>query len=132
MGSIPAAFQIEDIKTNLMINDPKHEINNQAKEIIQAGLSLAEQTLTVQKKLLLKMSEYLADNRCMQKEQITQMVKENVVGMQATDFEKNGTSAFYRKLLKKQVQSFRKKTEEFTSEIEGVGYSLNSNQPKDV
>ncbi len=129
MGSIPAAFQIEDIKTNQMINDPEHEINNQAKEIIQAGLSLAQQTLTVQKKLLLKMSEYLADNRCMQKDQITQMVMENVVGLNPSDFEKSGTSSFYRKLLKKQVQSFSNKTDKFVSEIEGVGYSLNSNQP---
>jgi hypothetical protein len=132
MGSLPAAFQMEDIKTNLMINDPEYEVNNQAKEIIQTGLVRAQETLAVQKKLLLKMSEYLADNRCMQKEQISRMVTENVVGMQPTDFEKSGTSTFYRKLLKRQVQSLGTKTDEFAIAIEGVGYSLNSNQPKEV
>lgn len=132
MGSLPAAFQMEDIKTNLMINDPDFTINNQAKEIIQAGLERAQETLIAQKKLLLKMSEYLAENRCMQKDQITLMVTENVVGMKPTDFEKNGTSTFYRKLLKKQVQSYGTKTDEFVSEIEGAGYSLNSNQPENV
>jgi hypothetical protein len=132
MGSLPAAFQIEDIKANMKIYDPEHEINNQAKEIIQAGLLKAQATLVVQKKLLLKMSEYLADNRCMQKDQITQMVTENVVGMKAANFEKTGESNFYRKLLKQQLHTLESKTEEFASEIEGVGYSLNSNQPDNL
>ena len=132
MGSLPAAFQVEDIKTNMMINDPEHEINNQAKEIIKAGLVRAEETLVIQKKLLLKMSEYLAENRCMQKDQITAMVTENVVGMQPTDFEKKGESNFYRKLLKQQLHTLESKTEVYVSEIEGAGYSLNSNQPQSL
>ena len=129
MGSLPAAFQMEDIKTNMMIHDPDYEINNQAKEIIRAGLVRAQETLVIQKKLLLKMSEYLAENRCMQKDQITRMVTDNVVGMKPNDFERNGTSTFYRKILKKQLQSISAKTDEFAAEIEGVGYSLNSTQP---
>jgi hypothetical protein len=128
MGSLPAAFQTEDTKTNLMIHDPDYEINNQAKEIIRAGLVRAQETLVIQKNLLLKMSEYLAENRCMQKDQINRMVTENVTGMQAADFEKTGTSTLYRKLLKKQVQSLGIKRAEFATEVQGVGYSLNSNQ----
>jgi len=78
------------------------------------------------------MSEYLADNRCMQKDQITQMITENVAGMKLTDFNNKVESNFYRKLLKKQVQSFGNKTDEFAIAIDGVGYSLNSNQPDNL
>lgn len=126
MGAIPAAFQMEHHMTNLQIHDPEYLLNTQAKEIIMAGLKRAEETLIIQKKLLLKMSGYLAENRKMMKDQITQVVTDYVVGMEPTDFEKTGESTFYRKLLKQQLHSLEN-NDEYATSIESVGYSLNSN-----
>lgn len=128
MGPIPAVFQMEDHTTNLMIHDPEYITNTQAMEIISAGLDCAEEALLKQKKLLLKMSEYLADNRNMMKDQITQLVGEYAVDMELSDIENNGESALYRKLLKQQLHFLEKNTDEFVRSVDSIGYSLNNSQ----
>lgn len=126
----PAAFQSEHPETNLQLTDPEHLLNLKAREIIMDGLRKAEQTLRQQKKLLLKMSGYLADNRCMQKEQIIQFMTTYAVRFNPAILEKSGGSGLYRNLLKQQLDILEIKDDEFVTQVEGVGYSLNSNQPE--
>lgn len=126
--SCPAAFQNEHPDTNLFLTDNAGILNSKAKEIIISGLRLAIQTLKEQKPLLLKMSEYLAENRSMQKEQIVQFISNYAVKFNVSEIEKSGGSSLYRNLLKKQLNTFETKADEFVSQLEGIGYSLNSKQ----
>jgi len=128
----PAAFQSEHPETNLYITDTEHLLNLKAREIIMDGLRKAEQTLRQQKKLLLKMSGYLADNRCMLKEQIIQYLTTYAVRFNPAILEKSGGPGTYRNLLKQQLDILEIKDEEFVTQVEGVGYSLNSNQPENL
>ena len=131
-GQLPAAFQQEHPDTNLYLTDTNHLLNEKAGEIIKSGLKKAEQTLNEQKQLLLKMSDHLADNRCLQKEQIVQLFKDFSVGVNLSEIEKNGSSNLYRNLLKQQLNSAEPKIDEFVSQVEGIGYSLNNKQNKKV
>lgn len=124
----PAAFQNEHPETNLFLNDNDGILNKKALEIIFSGLRLAMQTLNEQKRILLKMSEYLADNRSMLKEQIMQFISDFAVNFNLSEIEKSGGSSLYRNLLKQQLNTVETKGDEFISQIEGIGYSLNSKQ----
>ena len=124
----PAAFQNEHPETNLFLNDDDGILNKKALEIIVSGLRLAMQTLNEQKRLLLKMSEYLAENRSMQKDLILQFITNHVVNFNLSEIEKSGSSTLYRNLLKQQLNTVETKADEFVSQVDGVGYSLNSKQ----
>lgn len=124
----PAAFQNEHPETNLFLNDDDGILNKKALEIIVSGLRLAMQTLNEQKRLLLKMSEYLAENRSMQKDLILHFITNHVVNFNLSEIEKSGSSTLYRNLLKQQLNTVETKADEFVSQVDGVGYSLNSKQ----
>jgi hypothetical protein len=124
----PAAFQSEHPETNLFLTDEDGILNKKAQEIIISGLRLAMQTLKEQKRLLLKMSEYLAKNRNMNKEQIVQFITDFAVEFSLSEIEKSGGSSLYRNLLKQQLNTDETKADEFVYQVEGIGYSLNSKQ----
>ena len=122
----PAAFQSEHPSTNLFLNDDDGILNKKALEIVFSGLRMAQQTLKEQKRLLLKMSEYLAENRSIQKEQIVQLIKEYAVKFDLSEIEKSGGSYLYRNLLKQQLTTDEAMADEIVSHMDGIGYSLNS------
>jgi hypothetical protein len=126
----PAAFQKEHPETNLYLNDDDGILNQKALEILLSGVRLAMQTLKTQKRLLLKMSEYLANNRSMNKEQIMQFITDHAVNFNLSEVEKSGGSSLYRNLLEQQLNNVEIFTNEFISpvKVEGIGYSLNSKQ----
>ncbi len=122
----PAAFQKEHPETNLFLNDDDGILNKKAQEIIVSGLRLALQTLKTQKRLLLKMSEYLANNRSMNKEQILQFIADYTVNFNLSEIEKSGGSSLYRNLLEQQLNTVELEANEFIPQFEGIGYLLNS------
>lgn len=126
----PAAFQNAHPETNLFLTDDDGILSKKAQEIIISGLRLAMQILQEQKRLLLKMSEYLADNRSMNKEQIVRFITGYAVKLNIAEIEKSGGSTLYRNLLKQQLNTAETKPDEFIRQVASVGYSLNSSQPK--
>ena len=122
----PAAFQKEHPETNLFLNDDDGILNRKALEILISGLHLALDTLKTQKRLLLKMSEYLANNRSINKEQIMQFITDHAVNFNLSEIEKKGGSSLYRNLLEQQLNAVEPDANEFIQQFEGVGYFLNS------
>ncbi|MDO8951432.1 MAG: hypothetical protein Q7U86_02345 [Draconibacterium sp.] len=123
----PAAFQNPHPDTNLFLTDDDGILNKKAQEILISGLRIALQTLKTQKRLLLKMSEYLASNRSMNKEQIVQIIKDHAVKFNLSEIEKSGGSTLYRNLLEQQLKTVESGVDEFIPPFEGIGYLLNSN-----
>ncbi len=102
MGALPISYSIPEIGANNAYHNCK-PIEEEIKKTLKEALELARQTLFNEKTLLLKMSDYLCDNRMLKKDEI-----ENLVNNYATsqiDFIKDGRLLFYRKHLKNLVSN---------------------------
>jgi len=115
MGSLPISYSIPSSG----INDSYHNyepIEEEIKNTLEQALDLARKTLLKEKVLLLKMSDYLSDNRMIKKEEIEAMVNKNVFVQ--INFIKNGDLLFYRNHLKNMVSDCAIKTEsELSSKV---------------
>lgn len=99
MGDLPASYQVKSHKTMEYLYDTDDSVNALGKEILQQGLHLAEETLTTERELLLKMSDYLSDHRMMDKEGILTCLKTHSVL-----YPQKQESFSYRTYLKTLVQ----------------------------
>ena len=107
MGSLVASFRVKNLMTNNFIHDENNIINEEAKTLLQNSLSLAEKTLKDQQILLLKMSDYLCDNRCMNKEMIKEMIGRYAEFFSENELIENGDLLFYRNHLKKKFSPYQ-------------------------
>jgi len=101
MGKTPINYNIpiaEKENSYHKIEDVENEIKN----AIEEAKYLAEQTLKEHKPLLLRLANYLSDNRMLKKDEIRSFINKNTV----LDFEfvENGDHLFYRKRLKQLVK----------------------------
>ncbi len=105
MGSFPASFQVKSSMTNNFIHDEDNKMNKESKLLIQNAMSLAEKTLKDQELLLLRMSDYLSDNRSMNKEVIKEMIDKYANSFSPKELTENRKLVFYRNNLKEKVQA---------------------------
>lgn len=103
MGSLPAAYQSSHPSTISYVHDETGAISDEAKSWISKAMSLAERTLKEQELLLLKMSDYLCDNRYMSKEHCFQLLQKFARDFDFDRLIENGDLLFYRKHLKDKV-----------------------------
>ncbi len=125
MGSFAASVQVKESMTNNFIHDESNIMNEEAKVFIQNALSLAEKTLKGQELLLLKMSDYLSDNRCMTKEMIVEMVGRYSKSFSKNDLIENGDLLFYRNHLKERMAAISNKNNVFDNALNTFEISLN-------
>lgn len=126
MGERLASYRVKDLKSSFSIFDLDDEINEKALMWLETGKELAEKTLKANMILLLEMSNYLSDNRLMEKEQIKEMVIEHANSFKEDQLIENGDNVFYRKRLKESINEIHC-TEELTERI-AVEFSLNKNE----
>jgi hypothetical protein len=105
MGSFPASFQVKSSMSNNFIHDEKNIMNEESKLLIQNALLLAEKTLKDQYLLLLRMSDYLSDNRCMSKDAIKEMVSKYSKSFSINKLTEKESLFFYRNNLKNKIQA---------------------------
>jgi len=98
MGSLPISYSIPVAGTEYSYHNYK-PIEKEIKYTMEKGLELAKKTLQKENRLLLKMADYLSDNRMLKKEAIEKMV--NNYATTPVNFISNGAFLFYRKHLKK-------------------------------
>jgi hypothetical protein len=104
MGGLPASYQEKHPETNLYLNDTLSKVNEDVRNLIRAGYEMAEETLTAEKPLLLRMSGYLSDNRCMKREQIREFVGKYSSQFDISLLAESGELLFYRNHLKKMIR----------------------------
>ncbi len=101
MGKTPVHYSLP-VKDNEMSYHKNEDIEHEIKQTLEAAKLLAEITLKKEKKLLLKFSDYLSDNRMLKKEDIRKIyVHDN---NQMVNLIENRKLLFYRNHLKQQVQ----------------------------
>ncbi len=126
MGSFAASFQVKESMTNNFIHDENNLMNEEAKVFIQNALSLAEKTLKEQQLLLLKMADYLSDNRCMSKDTIKEMVGKYSKSFSKNELIENGDLLFYRKHLKEKMAAIsNNENKAFENSLNTFEISLN-------
>lgn len=102
MGQTKAAFGNENMNSTpiTIFDDHREGINDEAKKLMDKAEQLAEETLNKQKELLLKMSDYLSDNRLLTKEQVKEYVKKYAKDFDHNEIVENAAHIFYRQHLK--------------------------------
>ena len=126
MGGRLASFRVKDFNSSFSIFDLDDEINGEALRWLEAGKELAEKTLKANKALLLEMSNYLSDNRLMEKEQIKEIVLKHANSLTEDELIENADHLFYRKRLKESVKEIR--YSEKSPKRNAVEFSLNKNK----
>lgn len=105
MGSVNASFHIPNPNTNDYVYDISGEVNAEIKKLLSAGYELAEEVLKKEYKLLIKMADYLSDNRFMGKEQIRTFLDKYGKSVKSADMIEKGDHLFYREHLKMKARS---------------------------
>ena len=126
MGGRLASFKVKDVNTNYSVFDLDDKINGEALRWLEAGKELAEKTLKANKVLLLQMSNYLSDNRIIEKEKIKTMVLAHASSFSEDEIIENGDRLFYRKQLKELVNCIHQP--ETIAEQNSMEFSLNKNE----
>jgi hypothetical protein len=103
MGKLPAAYHAKDWNTRNYLHDKNGELCNEAEIWISKAMSLAENTLKEQEQLLLKMADYLSDNRQMTKLQTNAMFQKYAHNFSLDILIENGNLLFHRSHLKQKV-----------------------------
>jgi len=102
MGNTKAAFGNENLNEapKVIFDNNSETVNKEAKELLVRAEALAEQALRKQKRLLVKMADYLSDKRSMNKEQVKEFIKQYVVDFDLSDIVEDAEHLFYRQHLK--------------------------------
>ena len=130
MGRIAASFQVKNSLTNNFIHDENNIMNEEAKKLIQNAFSIAEKILKEQQVLLLKMSDYLCDNRSMNKEMIKEMIGNYVASFSQNELIENGDLLFYRNHLKERVKTISNNENKAIDNFSNV-FEISLNKVKD-
>lgn len=104
MGEFPVCYHADNVETRDYVYDEKNSLGRLAEQWMQSALELAVNTLSEQEALLLKMSDYLSDNRNMPKEEIKKYFElyGNNIG-HLLDASGSRTQFIYRDMLKKRI-----------------------------
>ncbi len=122
MGKLSASYQVEDVMTNNNLFDTDNKINQHVKFLIKQAEKLALQTLKEQELLLVKMANFLSDNRVLRKDKIKDFLIKYAKDYNINNIIENGDHLFYRDHLKDRAAGL--KFEENTITLSN-GFSLN-------
>ena len=129
MGNLTAAYNAKAPETRFYMHDETNKLDEEAESWIKVAIELAEQTLKKQEVLLLKMADYLSDNRQMNKQQTTKMLQSYARDFALDSLIENGDLLFYREYLKNKVAVLNDSMERIPS-LNSYEFSLNNKSPK--
>jgi len=99
-GSIRGSIQVASMSTN----DQLHlDVTEEISKLLKAGEKLAEETLQQEQLLLLRMADYLSDNRAMERNQIESYISKYAVTKSSPSIGKSFPLP-YREILKEKCQ----------------------------
>lgn len=109
MGETRATFGNENMNNNtpeILFDHNSETVNKEAKELLLKAERLAETTLLKQKKLLIKMADYLSDERSLNKKQVKEHLKLYSVDFNMNEIIEDADHLFYRKHLKNLAEKY--------------------------
>jgi ATP-dependent Zn protease len=103
MGSLAAKIGDTRSGRRQVLHDSKGKINYQVQAALEEARSLAVKTLTYQAALLLKIADYLSDNRELKPAVLREMVIEHAVDFDVDELKEEGDLIWHRARLKERV-----------------------------
>lgn len=102
MGEVKAAFGNDNVNgaPKFIMDRACESVNSDAKELLIKAEELAEHTLKKQKRLLIKMADYLSDKRTLTKEQIKIYIRDYATDFDISEIVEQADHLFYRAHLK--------------------------------
>lgn len=107
MGDLAVNFQNKSVDTNHFVYDDNNVLNQSIKQYLISAMALAEKTLKKQPVLLLRMADFLSDNRSLDKKQINKMMQKYAVHFDSKTLIKDGDHLFYRDHLKQAITQLK-------------------------
>jgi hypothetical protein len=132
MGETPYYYQVASPYTNYTVEDKGLIVNDEIKELLDTALKLAEQTLKEQERLLIEMSEYLADNRSMSKDLAREMLDKFISGNGFEGIIDNGDLLFYRDALMNRAKMIKGQVSVPSNSFSSYSICLNINKNSDT
>lgn len=123
MGKTPAKYG-DNISGNKSINTYK-SINNQAEILLINSLELAIRTLEQEERLLLKIAEFLSNNRSLNQKQLTNFIRKYATNKNMLSLIKQNNS-FYRNQLLQKVHLLDSTSKISKKNINSFDFSLNN------
>lgn len=123
MGKTPAKYG-DNISGNKSINTYK-SINNQTEILLINSLELAIRTLEQEEKLLLKIAEFLSNNRSLNQKQLTNFIRKYATNKNILSLIKQNNS-FYRSQLLQKVHLLDSTSKISKKNISSFDFSLNN------
>lgn len=123
MGKTPAKYG-DNISGNKSINTYK-SINNQAEVLLINSLELAIRTLEQEERLLLKIAEFLSNNRSLNQKQLTNFIRKYATNKNILSLIKQNNS-FYRNQLLQKVHLLDSTSKISKKNINSFDFSLNN------
>jgi len=128
MGTKQAAYWEKDTSTRFYMHDEANRLDKEAEAWIDSAMKLAEKLISKQEKLLMRMADYLSDNRHMTKKQISEYIAQYAVDFDMSSLIENGDHLFYRKCLKEKVNTSLPEKTNANDIINSIQISLNKNE----
>ncbi len=102
MGETLAAFGNEnkEFTPAVIFDNNSKTVNIEAKELLAKAEELAERTLEKQKSLLIRVADYLSDNRSLNKAKTREFIEKYAIDFNMGQIVENAENLFYRKHLK--------------------------------
>ena len=125
MGKLAVSYNAKSPETRLYLHDETNQLDVEAENWIKSAMALAEKTLIKQEVLLLKMADYLSDNRQMNKQQVTEMLNRYAIDFEMDSLIDNGDLLFYRQHLKNKAKTISNVLG-ITNSIDNYEFSLNN------
>lgn len=108
MGNTRAFYGNENMTNtpSVIFDNSSETVNKEAKELLAKAELLAEETLKKQKRLLIKMADYLSDKRTLTKDQIKEFIIQYAVDFDLSEIIENAEHLFYRNHLKELTKKY--------------------------
>jgi hypothetical protein len=110
MGNFLGAIQVRESSRNEYLFEDNVNSNKEVMNVLQAAATLAEQTLLKEKDLLLKLADYLSENRMIKKEHIIEITEQYAISIDFKALSKDTNCGDYKDVLKQQVSQLEQKS----------------------
>lgn len=131
MGSVLGAINVKSVSTNNLIFDDNLNLDTEILGLINEAKIIAEKTLNDELMLLTKVSEHLANNPIIKKEQLKIMMLEYGTKINKDKVLNENPEEFYRSLLQKRTDNLSINGNGQTKLLL-PGYSLNQDKTSEV
>lgn len=103
MGERVASYHVKSPQTVYYVHDDRNRLSSEAEQWLSQAMTLAEDTLRSQERLLLAVSDHLSDHRQIERDDYIRLLREVGEGFDVDAMQSDRSRTYYRDELKRKV-----------------------------